>query len=49
MPIARLSVPADAEPDLVVLREATTPEESDLLVRTVAWAIAEYQLKGGTL
>ena len=36
----------DAEPDLVVLREAATAEERDLLVRTVAWAIEEHQLRG---
>ena len=46
VPIARLLVPPDAEPDLVVLREAATAEARDLLVRTVAWAIEEHQLRG---
>jgi hypothetical protein len=46
VPIARLSVPPGVEPDLVILREAITPEERDLLARTVAWAVEEHHLKG---
>lgn len=48
VPIARLRVPSDGEPDLVILGEATTPEERDLLARTVAWALEEHQRRGGT-
>ena len=45
-PIARLSVPPEVEPDLTILREATTPDERDLLARAVAWAVEEHHLRG---
>ena len=49
VPIARLSVLPDDEPDFAVLREPGSAQDRELLFRALVWASEEYALRQGPL